>query len=31
MDVGAVLADVSLEVVVLEACKFDVLLGAECL
>jgi len=31
MDVGAVLAGVSLEGVVLEAFEFDVLIGAECL
>jgi hypothetical protein len=31
MDVVAVLADVSFEVVVLEDFKLDLLLGAECL
>jgi len=31
MDVGAVLAGVSLEGVVLEACEFYLLIGAECL
>jgi hypothetical protein len=31
MDVVAVLADVSLEVVVLEDFEFDLLLSAECL